>query len=120
MKTKAEILTLDSLIDSIQTNIADEKLKPFKYMFLRNKLRFASVAKERNEIGILLKNTFPKIENETEDEHNIRVSNSKEYLDFLKEEVEIEYYTIKIDALADVEDYSLTAANALLGILIIE
>ena len=120
MKTKNEILSLDNLIDNIQKNVEDSQLKPFKYMFVRNKLRFANIVNEKNKIGQTLQETIPREEGELEEHYFSRLSNSKEYQDFLKEEVEMEYFTIKASKLEGDEDFSLIAANSLMGVLILD
>ncbi len=113
---KSEIIKVANLIQIIEKEVADDQLKPFKYAFLRNKLKFASVIKESAEI---VKHLIEKSELTIDEEIEKYINNSQEYKSFLEEDTEIEFYTIDVKALEE-EDFNLQAANALLGILIIE
>lgn len=116
MKT-SEIIIISNLIAGIESKVEEDKLKPFKYAFLRNKLRFANRLKEASEItSFLIKESGLTEEKEIND----YVNNSEKYKSFLEEEVEIELYTIKLDKLEEDKDFSLAVANVLLGIIIIE
>jgi hypothetical protein len=113
---KSEIIKVANLIQIIEKEIADDQLKPFKYAFLRNKLKFANVIKESVEIvNHLIKQSGVTEDKELED----YINNSQEYKSFLEEDTDIEFYTIDVKVLEE-EDFSLQAANALLGIIIIE
>lgn len=103
---KAEIIIIDSVINNIKANYKPEDYKAFSYVFLRNQLKFKSIIEERDVIQKELASDF------TEGNLEKHLNSKKEWIDFLDEEVEINLYTMKLDAL-EKEEFDLKIAEYL-------
>lgn len=124
MKTKSEIITTNGLIKSIESSIKGEELKPFKYVFLRNTLKFKNILTEQQEIIKQRNEDFEKIEGEHEEQTNKRfnvfLDEDETYQGFLKEETDVDYYTLSLSKLESDVDFNLNVAEILIeiGILV--
>lgn len=126
MKTKESILILDNIIEITKREVPSDKLQAFNYVFLRNQLRFKPVLKEKHEIIKLLSEQYAGGDKEKQEEVDSLspvfikyIEDSDEFKNFLKEEVDIEYFTVHIDKLENV-DFHLSAVEALLGTIVVE
>lgn len=98
-------------------HLTEEQLKPFKYCFFRNKLKIKDIILEKNEILKHLQEEYNTLEVKG-DYQQFLFSNEK-FIEFLQEEREIDWYTIKIDSLKG-EDFDERMVMNLVDILIVQ
>jgi len=129
MKVK-EILSIINLINHLEQreqnqdskdfgkllHTTEEYLKPYKYCFLKNKLKFKSIVEENSEIIKLINSEY---EGEEKDLENF-ILNDKRYIDFNEEEKDLEWYTIKLEIFEEEKDFDQGLVEFLLGKLITE
>lgn len=97
--TKGDILDIYQAFNNIEANISQELLKPFKFLFAKNRFLFKSVFDENTEIV----KTLVKGEDIKNSELNNFLEKISDYQDFKKEEVDINFYTIKIELLENTD-----------------
>lgn len=109
---KGNIITIDNQIEIFKRDYKPEDYKVFNYLFLRNQLKFKSVREENIAIQQELLSLY---EGDKPEEFLL---SKQEFIDFLNEEVEIEFYTMKIDKLEG--EFNLKIAEYLVtsGILV--
>lgn len=100
-------------------NLTEEQLKPFKYCFLRNKLKIKNVVEEKNEILKLIEAEFSELENKEDLNYNEYVLNHEKFQEFLQEERDVELYTIKVEVFKNT-DFNEKLVYSLVGKLIKE
>lgn len=114
--TNEEILLIANLMQGVIEVSTPEELKPFSYAFIKNRLKFKKVFEERDEHIELIKNQNKELSPKELEEHII---NNENFQKFLKENSDIELYTIKLDSLEG-KEFNLIAVNALIGNILIE
>lgn len=128
MKTKNEVILTSMLIDRITENFEEKEYAPFKYAFLRNRMKFKKVLEERNEIIEFLskeyKEKFPipedtELHKSYDEDFSKYVGDQDKFKDFLKEEVDFEYYTISVKTM-EKSEYNLSVALALVDTILTE
>lgn len=125
MKTKNEILTVSTIIESIinDKEIPDSSLTPFKFAFVRNQFRIKPFIKERDTLLLEIGKEWNALSEEEKAAKNWPnfLNDHKEWIRLLSEEAEMEFYTVRI---ADLEplngNYSAKAADKLIGTILIE
>lgn len=113
--TNEEILLVFNSIQEVIRLSTPEELKPFSYAFIKNKLKFKKVFDERDEHILLIKENNKDV---SDKELQEIISNDENFQKFLKEDSEIELYTMKLDSLEG-KEFNI-AVDALVGTILIE
>lgn len=97
MKTKLDIILINNKLTIFEQEVPQELLIPFKFLFLKNRFLFKNVLQENKELadGLLKDKDIPA---EQSDAYLLSIP---EFQEFLKEEVDIKFYTMPISKLED-------------------
>lgn len=115
-RTNEEILLIFQIMNNVIKVSNAEELKPFSYAFIKNKMKFKTILETNDEF---VKTFSQMYKTENIEELEKIASEDEGYNKFLKEENDIELYTIKLDSLEG-KEFNLLAVDALVGNIIEE